>query len=340
MKEKNTNSQTFYVEGMHCAACELLIEKKISKVDGVSKVDAKLNEGTVHVQSNKDLTPEELSTLVEKDGYKILKNKNQKLQINKKDLVKAFVLSIVLFSLFLLLQKTGIINLTSSDGEITLPFVFMIGVVASLSTCMAVVGGLVLSLSSSYAKEHQTKPMIAFHIARIVSFFLLGGVMGLIGSAFVLTSTMSFVLNIILFFVMVIMGLNLLEITSFTKKLQLKMPKFIGKNVLKIEEKNHFLTPVLLGAATFFLPCGFTQSMQLYSLSTGNFIEGAITMFVYALGTFPILALISFASAKFSKTLQSGLFFKTAGFIIIFFALFNFLAALVAVGLISPIFNI
>jgi sulfite exporter TauE/SafE len=60
-------------------------------------------------------------------------------------------------------------------------------------------------------------------------------------------------------------------------------------------------------------------------------------MLVFSLGTLPVLALISFASVKLSKNLQSGLFFKTAGFIIIFCAIFNLLAALVAVGLINPL---
>jgi len=80
--------------------------------------------------------------------------------------------------------------------------------------------------------------------------------------------------------------------------------------------------------------------MQLYSLTTGSFVNGAITMLVFTLGTFPVLAIISFASRRFSKGLKSGLFFKTAGFIIIFFAIFNFLSALVALGLIQPFFNV
>ncbi|MEO6728567.1 MAG: sulfite exporter TauE/SafE family protein [Candidatus Dojkabacteria bacterium] len=329
----------FYVDGMHCAACELLIEKRISKVNGVKNVNAKLNEGKVYIESVRGLTATELSKLVEKDGYRILDKKHKKIK-NKTNLIKAFFVALVFFSLFLLLQKLGIIDLASGNGQVTLPFVFLVGIIASLSTCMAVVGGLVLSLSSNYAKEHQAKPMILFHASRIIGFFILGGVIGLIGSAFILTPIMSFILNLALFFVMLIMAINLLDIFPFVRKLQLKMPKFIGRRALNVGESNNNLTPILLGAATFFLPCGFTQSMQLYSLTTGSFLTGAITMLVFALGTFPVLALISFASTKLSKGLQSELFFKVAGFIIIFFAIFNFLGALTAVGLISPIFNI
>ncbi len=94
----------------------------------------------------------------------------------------------------------------------------------------------------------------------------------------------------------------------------------------------------MLGILTFFLPCGFTQSMQISALTTGSFLQGGLIMLIFALGTLPILALISFSSIKFSKSLRSGIFFKTAGFIVIFFAIFNFLSALTAAGLVPPIF--
>lgn len=338
--ESKIRKSEFFVEGMHCAACELLVEKKLSKITGIKKVDAKLNSSKVYIESSLDLNAAELSKLVEKEGYKISENKEVTNKLNKKDLSIALAISFTIITFFIALQKLGIVNLVNAN-EITLPFVFMIGVVASLSSCMAVVGGLVLSISSNYAKEgNKVKPLVMFHLSRVISFFVLGGFIGLLGSAFILTSATTFVLNLFLFVVMILIGINLLDIFSFSKKLQITTPKFLGKSVFKLENINSVLVPSLLGVATFILPCGFTQSMQIYSLTTGSFIQGAITMLVFALGTLPVLALISFASVKLSKTLQSGIFFKTAGFIVIFFALFNFLSALVAVGLIQPIFNI
>lgn len=330
----------FQVEGMHCAACELVIEKKFSKFKGVKKVDAVLNQNKVYLQLEEGINGlairESLSRLIEPDGYRLVENRS-KIKVNYKELLLGLIIASVIVFVFFLIQKSGIVNL-AGDGNVTLPFVFLIGVVASLSTCMAVVGGLCISISSNYAKENKSKPLLYFHLSRIVSFFILGGFIGLLGSAFVLTTEMSFALSLILFFVMVVMGLNLLEIFPWAKKLQIKMPKSFGRNILKMEDREGLLTPILLGAVTFFLPCGFTQSMQIYSLTTGSFITGALTMLVFALGTLPVLALISFASVKLSKTLQSGLFFKTAGILVLFFAVFNFLLALVAIGLIPPIF--
>jgi sulfite exporter TauE/SafE len=102
---------------------------------------------------------------------------------------------------------------------------------------------------------------------------------------------------------------------------------------------NHTFTPLLVGIATFFLPCGFTQSMQIHALTTGSFWTGGLTMFVFALGTLPVLALLSFSSLSIHNKASSGIFFKTAGLVVIFFALFNILNGLVAAGFINPIWS-
>ena len=138
---------------------------------------------------------------------------------------------------------------------------------------------------------------------------------------------------------MLLMGLNLLDVFSFTKKIQPAMPKLISRHALAVSKMNHVVTPLLVGIATFFLPCGFTQSMQIYALSTGSFWSGALTMFAFALGTFPVLAFISFSSLNIGTGRKAGIFFKTAGIIVIVFALFNLINGLVAVGLIPPIFS-
>jgi len=79
--------------------------------------------------------------------------------------------------------------------------------------------------------------------------------------------------------------------------------------------------------------------MQLYALSTGNFAQGSLTMFFFALGTLPMLALLSFGSLNIAHKPWKGIFFKTAGIIVIALALLNFSNALATVGIIRPLFN-
>jgi sulfite exporter TauE/SafE len=205
---------------------------------------------------------------------------------------------------------------------------------------MAVVGGLVLSMSATFAKEgDRVRPQILFHVGRIVSFFVLGSAIGAVGSTFRLGSLTAMILNLAIGVIMLILGINLLDVFDWTKKLQPSMPKFLSRRALDIHRLNHAAAPLLIGIATFFLPCGFTQSMQLYTLTTGSFLTGGLTMLAFALGTFPILALISFSSFSVEKSSRKGIFFKTAGLIVILFALFNVANTLIAAGYLPPIFN-
>jgi heavy metal translocating P-type ATPase len=240
---------------------------------------------------------------------------------------------------FLALQKIGLVNLVTSS-TVTYGTALVIGIIASLSTCLAVVGGLVLSMSATFAKEgSRAKPQLMFHAGRIVAFFVLGGVIGAVGSTFRLNGFMTLVLGTVVGIVMLILGINLLDIFDWMKKLQPSMPRILSKHAFGISELNHTATPILVGIATFFLPCGFTQSMQLYTLTTGSFLKGGLTMLAFALGTFPVLALISFSSFSVEKSRNKGVFFKTTGIIVILFALFNIVNSLVAAGVIPPVFD-
>ncbi len=331
----------FFVDGMHCAACELVVEKKLSKHEKIKLVKAELasQKVVIHIEGS-NAKIEDLNVLLVGSGYTLQLNRVTASNINYTELGKAFLISLGFVGIFIFLQKLGIVNLVRAN-QVTLPFVFLVGVVASLSTCMAVVGGLVLSLSSSYVKSDRNGsiPLVRFHLSRLIGFFILGGLIGVLGSAFSLTPVTTFLLNLALFLVMVILGLGLLDVFPYLRKFQIRMPNKLGNKIVNEAGKKSYITPILLGASTFFLPCGFTQSMQLYSLTTGNFINGALTMFVFALGTLPVLALISFASVKLASSLQSRLFFKTAGFIVLFFALLNFLGALTALGFIPPLLS-
>ncbi|MFS8131472.1 MAG: sulfite exporter TauE/SafE family protein [Candidatus Dojkabacteria bacterium] len=341
MEDKNTTTCELAIDGMHCAACEILLEKKISKIKGVKSVDASLSNNKVKLKLDKDFDEKDLKSeinkLINDDGYSV-NSGNKVNQSSAKEYIIAIIVSLVFVMVFLLIQKAGLEGL--DFGGISYPVVFVIGIIASLSTCMAVTGGLVLTMSSQYAQGSKTKPIIAFHISRIIAFFLLGGVIGILGATFKLTPFLNFIIDLLLFVTMILIGINLLGIFPSLNRFQLHLPKFLGREVVKTSENKSFLAPVLLGIVTFFLPCGFTQSMQLYSLSTGNFLTGALIMFVFALGTLPILGLISFASVTFSKSLQSGLFFKIAGILVLFFAIFNLLSSLVLLGILPPFFNV
>lgn len=334
---------TFHIHGMHCNSCVILTESKIAELPNVEKAKSSLKNHSIEVtgdfgnMSEAEIA-EQLTVPIKSHGYTVSIEK-QVVEKSWSDFKIAVPIAVGFAVLFILLQKLGIVHLIGG-GNVTYGTAFVVGIIASLSTCMAVVGGLVLSMSATFAKEgDKVKPQIMFHTGRIVSFFILGGVIGAIGSAFTLGTTGTFILGVLVALVMLILGINLLDVFPWAKQLQPSMPKFISKRAHGISSLNHTLTPLLVGIATFFLPCGFTQSMQLYTLTTGSFLKGGLTMLSFALGTLPVLALISFSSFSIQNSKKSGIFFKSAGLIVILFALFNLINSLVIIGLIPPVFN-
>lgn len=342
---------------MHCGACVVLTENELMEHPKVSSARSNLKTRSVEICGDfgnmtlrdiaKELTgmlsQHSLSTdgldPLDQFGTDGLAAKKQKRETNRKEFIIAILIAFGFAFLFALLQRIGIVNLVSVDN-ITYGVAFVIGIIASLSTCMAVVGGLVLSMSATFARQGDTaRPQILFHIGRLVSFFILGGAIGAVGSAFQLGTTGTFALGMIIGLVMLTLGINLLDMFPWTKRLQPSMPKFLSRKILDVKKMNHTLTPTLVGIATFFLPCGFTQSMQIYTLTTGNFLQGGLTMLSFALGTLPVLALVGLSSFSIQNKSQAGIFFKSAGLIVILFALFNIINSLAAMGWIAPVFN-
>lgn len=345
MTESKSAKQThlFHVHGMHCKACALVTEHTLNEFAFVDKAKVNAHEKSVSVSGDfgdktKEEIAKELSRALSAKGYSL---STEKETIEKKweEFWIAGPLAVLFVLLFVLLQKIGIVNFIDAK-EMTYGTAFFIGIVASVSSCMAVVGGLVLSMSATFDKEgDRIKPQLLFHASRIISFFLLGGMIGAIGSAFQLNAFGSFFLSLLVGIVMLIMGINLLDVFHGAKRFQIAMPKAISKHALKASNMAHTVTPLLVGVATFFLPCGFTQAMQVYALSTGDFLKGGLTMFAFALGTFPALAVLSFSGVGVAQGKQKGIFFKTAGIIVIAFAFLNIINSLAVIGIIRPIFN-
>ncbi|MFA6257958.1 MAG: sulfite exporter TauE/SafE family protein [Candidatus Paceibacterota bacterium] len=338
---------TFHVSGTHCASCKILIEdilmdSKSSPQEEqiVKSVKVDLKKEIVEIETDSEKNPEELAQILtsktETNGYTFSVEKT--IQENRSDDViwKAIPIGLVFVVLFFLLQKSGILNL-SFGSTITPTTSFMIGIVASLSSCLAVVGGLILSLSAKISQDDNgkvKKPLILFHIGRLVSFAVLGGMLGFLGKEIGISFIFSTILGLLASIVMLLLGINLLGIL---KKNIFTLPGNIFSFFRKVEHAT--LAPILVGIGTFFLPCGFTQAMQITALSSGSFMSGLLIMFAFALGTLPVLALLSFSSVSFVHSKYAPLFFKSAGVVVIVLALFNLINSLVVIGLIPPLFN-
>ncbi|MFA6493012.1 MAG: sulfite exporter TauE/SafE family protein [Patescibacteria group bacterium] len=324
------------IEGMHCRSCELLIEEELKKIPGIKKVVINYKKGQAELYSDISLDMEKVEKAVIGAGYclsSVKANKKpwfSKNTIDYKDLVFVLILLVVLY---VLAKELGLTNLrySTSNNPSSLAAVLMIGLVAGVSTCMALVGGLVLAISARHNEKHpgattlqKFRPHLFFNLGRILSFFVLGGVVGLIGKAFQFSNVSLAIMIIFAGLVMLILGLQLIEIfpkiSDFSLTLPSGLAKMFGLNRDK-KEYSHFNSAVV-GALTFFLPCGFTQAMQIYAVSSGSFIKGAAIMSIFAIGTTPGLLGLGGLTSIVKKSFAS-IFYKFVGVLIIILAIFN-----------------
>ncbi|MBU1039069.1 sulfite exporter TauE/SafE family protein [Patescibacteria group bacterium] len=334
---------TFHISGMHCAACTLLVKQAAEEVlSGQGQAEVSLSRQVLKLRTDVSIDEaviqEKINQVIRQHGYS-LSDKPVKPMADYSEFKWAIPLSLLVIILFIVLQKLGIVNLINSS-KVTYGTALTIGLVASLSTCLAVVGGLVLSLSANYAKQGGGRAVhYWFHVGRLVGFFILGGLIGWLGQSFNLGIKGNLILALVINIVMLLLGFNLLNVFTFTRQWQLRLPVSLGGHLNKIKAERWTLA-ALLGALTFFLPCGFTQAMQFYTLSVKDFWQGGLTMLFFALGTLPVLWLLSFSSFNLQAKSWRGYFFKTAGLVIIVLAVFNLLNALAGAGLIAPLFNL
>ncbi len=321
---------------MHCAACEVLIERKFQKIDGVERVSTNHANGHTEIFYSKEPRLHELQNAIKGDGYSVAlwsERNNSAAHAAHKNSIGDYLeiggAFLALVSLYYILRGFDLLPTFAISETMSYGIVFLIGLVASVSTCIAVVGGLLLAVAGKYNEIHpelsgfqKFKPHIYFNIGRIVSYTILGGLVGSLGSVITLSSRFNGYLIIIVSVVMLILGFQLLHLFPGLRRFSPKMPKFLAHKIHDLATSESKAAPFLLGGATFFLPCGFTQALQLYVLATGDWKVGALTMLVFSLGTLPALLSLS-AITSFVKGASRRLFLKFAGALVILLAVFN-----------------
>lgn len=321
---------SFEVLGTKCASCEIIIERELKKIQGVRNAHVSHKDACINLVLNDDktITAEDLTAVLKEHGYRVRESQAARgpLQL---DLKRVGGVLIVIFALYYILSRTGFLTYSPDvEGPSSLLAVFSIGLIAAFSSCTAVVGGLIAAFSSVKAKanEHlsfaaKMAPHAMFNVGRLVGFVVLGALIGWVGQSLSLSTTVSGVFVLGIAVVMLMLGINLVGVFS-RPVFALRPPKFLAHRVHDLTHSKNPFIPFLAGAGTFFLPCGFTQSMQLYALSLGDPKAAALTMGVFALGTLPALlgigAITSAAKGKILKQITS-----TAGALVIVLGISN-----------------
>jgi len=254
-----------HITGMSCAHCENTIKKTLLQINGVKSVSVSYQSGFAHVKSESKLDLKQIDALLGPLGYSIKKEGFD---------LKQLIILLMGLALFVLFQRLyGQLSFQLDPSQISISLVVIYGLVSSLH-CVSMCGGLALSANLGLNNKKIKQHIKHYQIGRIVSYTLTGLVLGYLGSwfEFSLSSQNTFKLIIGLWMV-------LLALQSFGF---IKLPSF----KFKFTNASNSL---IIGLLNGLMPCGALQSIQLLALGSGNPLQGALMMLVFAITTAPAL---------------------------------------------------
>lgn len=289
---------TLKVEGMFCSNCELKIENKLSKLNGIFKVKASFNKQEVKITYDKNIiSQEDIEKTISKLDYKVVKDKKNKVN------TQSICILIIIIAIYVICNHLGLLNIfnifPTVENTMGYGMIFIVGLLTSVH-CIAMCGGINLSQSVSSA-QNNVKVLNAnfnYNFGRVISYTLIGGIVGAIGSVISFNGIFKGVVAIIAAVFMIIMSINMLGIFPGLRKFNIRIPK---KVAIFLNNSKKGKGSFYIGLINGLMPCGPLQTMQLYALSKASFIGGALSMFLFSLGTVPLMFTFGVISSKLNK---------------------------------------
>ncbi|NTW69382.1 MAG: hypothetical protein HGB23_05965 [Chlorobiaceae bacterium] len=322
---------TYTVKDMYCPACKEIIEETLLESGKVSEAEASMAKGTVSVSYiGDDISVRELNALFSNAAYTFSDTPAQKNSVD--DLLKAAAIALIVTGFVSTLSYSGLHSIPAIDSASSLGTLFLFGLLAGLSSCAALVSGVLLSLSSQWMSRykedasllHKMEPHLFFNIGRIATYALFGALLGLVGETIRLSPAFTSFMIVTISLFMIIPALQMLGITFFNR-FSIALPKKAGRPSSLSGKRNASpLQAAGAGVMTILVPCGFTMAAEGAAILSGSASAGMLIMLFFVLGTTLPLFIIGFSSTKLGSNPQtSRLYMKTAGMLIILFSLYN-----------------
>ena len=179
--------------------------------------------------------------------------------------------------------------------------------------CISMCGPMVVTYAvKGEEDEHWTRkitPNLAYQAAKLVSYVLVGLLLGAIGSAFNLNGVRPWIMFAAGAF-MIVIGLGMTGRFPWASRMTPRPPKFLITALSKLRRKAKadaeegvasIATPISFGLLTGLMPCAPLQAAQLAAAGTGNMLYGGIAMLAFGLGTAPLMLGFGVASSMIPK---------------------------------------
>jgi sulfite exporter TauE/SafE len=226
----------------------------------------------------------------------------QKNKISLEVILNNIALYLWILVFFYLFSLINLYKYLPEINSVNYLWAFLVWIIASLSTCLAITWWIIIWFSRYFGEKswiwENIKTQILFQVWRIWWFFILGWILWYIWNIFKIWYTISWILTFIVWFILLYLGLNIIWILPNITKFWFHLPKSFALKIEKIKNPKYAL---IIWALTFFLPCWFTQSIQLLAVNSWTFIGGWLIMLFFALWTTPVLFSVWLGSSYFKE---------------------------------------
>ncbi|MCR5556547.1 MAG: sulfite exporter TauE/SafE family protein [Butyrivibrio sp.] len=328
------------IDGMTCISCQTKIEKALSSVKGVTKAKVNYSQGTADVEYDENKTDEKkLIQAVEKLDYKVISSGGKANQGG----LNTWGILVIIAALYYLIQSLGLLNHLVpgklADSSMGYGMLFLIGILTSVH-CIAMCGGIGISQAIPKKDGRETfLPNLLYNLGRVCSYTTIGFVFGLIGSVIGggapvgVPVSIQGILKIVAGLFMVIMGINMLGIFPGLRKLTIHTPASVARII--DEKRKTAKGPFVIGLFNGLMPCGPLQAMWIVAFATASPVAGALSMFMFSLGTVPLMlglgSVVSILGKKFTRQVM-----KVGAILVVVLGL-SMLRQGVALGAMQPV---
>lgn len=221
--------------------------------------------------------------------------------------------------------------------------IFLTGLTVGGLTCLAVQGGLLASVIAVKEEDEVEKgvntkstvlPTVAFLLAKLAAYTLLGFLLGGFGGAIGISQTAQIIMQFIAGAYMVAVALDLLNVHPIFRYAVIQPPKFLTRRVRNQSKSKALFAPAFLGAMTIFIPCGTTLAMEALAISSGNALAGAAILSAFVLGTIPLFFGIGWVTSVLGDNFRDK-FLRVAAMAVFYLGVTSMNGSLTAIG--SPI---
>lgn len=303
--------QTLTIGGMHCQGCGTVIERALAELPGVEEARASYDTATLRVVFDPAQTPPaRIVAAVEAHGYTCFLRPPKRSLLRTLGNLLAVCLALVGIA-WLVMEGEHLaerFEVPQLERGMSYGLLFLVGLFTGFH-CIGMCGGFVVGYTAREAvrgKHGTLLPHLAYGLGKLISYTLIGGAFGLLGSVIAFTPEIRGYAAVLAGVFLVLFGINMLDWFPALHRFGLRMPRFLAHFVGSETRKHR--SPFIIGLLNgLMIACGPLQAMYVMAAGTGGFLEGAKLLAVFGLGTLPLMFGFGLLAGTISGRLTRGL---------------------------------